>query len=163
MKEIFTLSQREVQRMQVLEQVVRGALSLKSATELMKVCYRQAKRLLARYRGDGPKGLSHRRRGRRPANAISPETRERVLTLHRDVYANFNDTQFVEMLADRERDRPSLAAGGQDPSQAPSPTAQTPQPTAAAASAGAPDAVGRQSPSLVRSPTAFREPPPCRR
>jgi transposase len=102
MKEIITLSQREVQRIQVLEQVIRGALSLKSATELMKVCYRQAKRLLARYRGDGPKGLSHRRRGRRPANAIGPETRERVLTLHRDVYTNFNDAHFVEMLAERE-------------------------------------------------------------
>jgi len=54
MKETIILSSREMQRVQVLEQVVRGALSLKAATEMIKVCYRQAKRLLARYRKEGP-------------------------------------------------------------------------------------------------------------
>lgn len=102
MKEIITLSQREVQRMQVLDQVVQGALSLKAATAVMKICYRQAKRLLARYRREGPKGLVHRRRGRPARNALGLELRERVLKLHEDVYAQFNDTHFVEMLAERE-------------------------------------------------------------
>jgi hypothetical protein len=62
MKEIITLSRHETQRMQVLEQVVRKSLSLKVGATLMKVCYRQAKRLAARYRKEGPKGLAHRRR-----------------------------------------------------------------------------------------------------
>jgi len=102
MKEIIALSQREVQRMQVLEQVMRGAISLKAATVMMKVCYRQAKRLFARYRREGAKGLVHRRRGQPARNALGPELRERVLRLHEDVYAQFNDTHFVEMLAERE-------------------------------------------------------------
>jgi transposase len=102
MKEIITLSRRELQRIQVLEQVVRGALSLKAATAIIKVCYRQAKRLLARYRREGPKGLAHQCRGRAAPNALGPEIRERVLTLHREVYAQFNDTHFVEMLEERE-------------------------------------------------------------
>ena len=66
MKEFIILSKREAQRMQVLEQVVRKSLTLKAGALLMKVCYRQAKRLLARYRREGPKGLVHRRRGRAP-------------------------------------------------------------------------------------------------
>ncbi|MGB7294354.1 MAG: helix-turn-helix domain-containing protein [Candidatus Aminicenantales bacterium] len=102
MKELITLSRREAQRMQVLEQVIRKALSLKEGARLMKVCYRQAKRLLARYRREGPKGLAHRRRGRAAPNAIGPEVRERVLALHREVYSQFNDTHFVEMLEERE-------------------------------------------------------------
>jgi transposase len=102
MKEIVALSRREVQRMQVLEQVMGGALSLRSATAMMKICYRQAKRLLARYRREGPKGLAHRRRGQPARNALGPEIRERVLKLHQDSYAQFNDTHFVEMLAERE-------------------------------------------------------------
>jgi transposase len=102
MKEIISLSRREMQRVQVLEQVVRGALSLRAATAMIKVCYRQAKRLLARYRKDGPKGLAHQRRGRTASNALGPEIRERILALHREVYAQFNDTHFVEMLKERE-------------------------------------------------------------
>ena len=102
MKETITLSTREVQRMQVLEQVVRGALSLKAGTGLMGICYRQEKRLLARYRREGPRGLAHRQRGQPARNAFGPETRDRVLTLHREHYAQFNDTHFVVMLEERE-------------------------------------------------------------
>ncbi len=102
MRELIILSRHETQRMQVLEQVVRKSVTLKAGAGLMKVCYRQAKRLLARYRGEGPKGLAHRRRGRAAANALGPQMRERVLALHREVYAQFNDTHFVEMLEARE-------------------------------------------------------------
>jgi transposase len=102
MKELIILSRREAQRIQVLEQVVRESLSLKAGATLMKVCYRQAKRLVARYRREGPKGLAHRRRGRAAPNALGPEIRERVLALHREIYAQFNDTHFVEMLEERE-------------------------------------------------------------
>jgi transposase len=102
MKETITLSRREMQRMQVLEQVVRKTHSLKAGAVLMKVCYRQAKRLLDRYRKEGPKGLAHRHRGCPAPNARGQEVRERVLGLHREVYAQFNDTHFVEMLEERE-------------------------------------------------------------
>jgi len=98
--------------MQVLEQVIRKSLSLKTGATLMKVCYRQAKRLVARYRTEGPRGLVHRRRGRAAPNALGPEIRERVLALLREVYSQFNDTHFVEMLEERERDGPPLAARG---------------------------------------------------
>jgi hypothetical protein len=108
MKEIITLSRREVQRMQVLEQVVRRALTLKAGTGLMGVCFRQAKRLLARYRREGPRGLAHRQRGQPARNALGPETHDLVLALHRERYAQFNDTRFVEML--EERDRPGDGA-----------------------------------------------------
>lgn len=102
MKEIIVMSDHELQRMQVFEQVLRGSLSLKSGTALIGVCYRQAKRLLRRYRDEGPKGLIHRRRGQRARNAIGQETRDRVLRLHRERYGQFNDTHFVEMLKERE-------------------------------------------------------------
>jgi transposase len=102
MKEIITLSRREMQRMQVLEQVVRKTVSLKAGAALMKVSYRQAKRLLARYRREGPKGLAHRHRGRSAPNARGQDVRQRVLTLHREVYGQFNDSHFVQMLEERE-------------------------------------------------------------
>jgi transposase len=102
MKEIIRMSEREVQRIQVLEQVSRGSLSLKAGKDLLGICYRHAKRLLRRYRDEGAKGLVHRRRGQPARNAIGAETRALVLRLHRERYGQFNDTHFVEMLAERE-------------------------------------------------------------
>ena len=84
MKEPVTLSKREVQRMQVLEQVKKGAVTLKAAAAMRKVSDRQAKRLWARYRREGPGGLTHQRRGQPARNGLGPEIRERVLVLHRD-------------------------------------------------------------------------------
>jgi transposase len=68
----------------------------------MGVCYRQAKRLLARYQREGLRGLAHRQRGQPARNAFGPETHDLVLALHREGYAQFNDTRFVEMLEERE-------------------------------------------------------------
>lgn len=102
MKESVTLSLREIQRIHVLERVLRGTLTLIEAVPLLLVCYRQAKRLLARYRKQGAAGLAHRRRGQPAHNACSRELRDRVLELRRERYKNFNDTHFVQMLAERE-------------------------------------------------------------
>ena len=102
MKERIVLSQRELQRVQVLEQVKSGHLTLVVGGDLLQVCYRQAKRLLGRYRTEGPQGLAHRRRGQPAHNELSPEVRARILSLHQERYAQFNDTHFVEMLAERE-------------------------------------------------------------
>ena len=96
------MSVGEAQRMQVLEKGMEGNATLKATSALMGVCYRQAKRLLARYREEGPGGLVHRRRGKPARNALGPEIRDRVVTLHQERYGLFNDTHFVQMLAERE-------------------------------------------------------------
>ncbi len=102
MKESVTLSSREIQRIHVLERICRGTLTLIEGVPLLRVCYRQAKRLLARYRKEGAFGLAHRRRGQPAHNAYGAELRDHVLSLRRGRYANFNDTHFVQMLAERE-------------------------------------------------------------
>lgn len=102
MEERIVLSSREIQRSLVLQKVLERGLTLKTAAKLMKLGYRQAKRLLVRLRRDGPKGLAHRNRGRKAANAYDPKIRHKVLALSHGRYAQFNDTHFVEMLAERE-------------------------------------------------------------
>jgi len=102
MKEKITLSMREIHRLKILEQVDRGALSLIYGTEVLKISYRHGKRLLARYRRDGPEGLAHKGRGRVAHNAFDPAVREIVIKLHQERYSQFNDSHFVEMLEERE-------------------------------------------------------------
>ncbi len=106
MKDTIHMSARELQRAQVLGQVDRGHLALYAAAVLLKVCYRQAKRLLARFRREGPPGLANRQRGHPARNAHPAKLREEVLALHQGRYMGlFNDRHFVQMLRERERIR----------------------------------------------------------
>lgn len=102
MKGTIELSRRELQRTQVLEQVEAGRLSLREGAGLMAVSYRQAKRLRARYRAQGPAGLAHRQRGQPARNALTQALRERIVALRQQQYSQFNDQHFTEMLAERE-------------------------------------------------------------
>jgi hypothetical protein len=54
------MSQGELQRVEVLTRVKRGQLRVVVAVPLLRVSYRQAKRLWKRYRKEGAAGLKHR-------------------------------------------------------------------------------------------------------
>lgn len=93
------MSTAELQRAGVLARVAAGTLSLRSAAAVMTVSYRQAKRLYARYRVDGAKGLTHRSVGR-PSNRASPSRlRRRVIALVREKYSGAIDERFGPTLA----------------------------------------------------------------
>ena len=168
MKEIVTLS-----RVSSADAGARagreGGSTLKAATALMKVCYRQAKRLLARYRREGPKGWLIGTGGSRPANAFGrgdaragPDASSGALCQVQR-YPLRRDAGGAGGSADRPGDGAPLAEGSRNRSQAAAPTAQTPEPASSPPADGAPDAVGRQPPPLVRSPAAALQPRPCHR
>lgn len=75
------MSDREFERAAVVRRVVAGELSVREATPLLGVCYRQARRLVARFRCAGMKGLVHATRGRRSNRAVSSAYRAEVLAL----------------------------------------------------------------------------------
>ena len=102
-KDILAMSQRERQRFHLLQMVIKGALSLVQAAAAMKISYRHAKRLAARFRQRGAAGLIHGNRGRPAANRMPTGLREKILALSTQSYALFNDTHFVEQLAQREQ------------------------------------------------------------
>jgi transposase len=94
-------------RVEVLARVKVGALSVKSAAVLLQVSYRQAKRLVRRYRAKGAKGLRHGNAGR-PSNHARPTAeRDRILGLIREKYsgpidARFGPTLVAEHLASED-------------------------------------------------------------
>jgi transposase len=101
MKEL-TLNPREQTRLEILNRVLEGWLSVPEAGQLMGVSERQAWRLLANYRKAGAAGLAHGNRGQRPVNAVPPAVRNQVITLARTRYAKVNHSHFTELLAERE-------------------------------------------------------------
>jgi transposase len=101
------MSARELTRVEVLARVKAGALSVKSAAMLLRVSYRQAKRLARRYRAAGAKGLRHGSAGRRSNHARPTAERDRVLALIREKYSGpvavrFGPTLAAEHLASED-------------------------------------------------------------
>jgi transposase len=102
MRETIALSQRELKRWHLLKLEQENRITLKEAAERMGLSYRQASRLKGKAVRDGPAGLVHSNRGRKAANRLDPQIRERILELSRSRYELFNDAHFTEKLATEE-------------------------------------------------------------
>jgi transposase len=85
------MSRREFERGAVFGRVACGELALRDAAALLKISYRQAKRLYKRFRAEGPTGLVHRSVGRVSNHAHAEGVRERVLELIRQHYGGKPD------------------------------------------------------------------------
>jgi hypothetical protein len=114
------MSQRERDRLAVLAGVKRGELTLVQASGLIRVCYRQTKRIWRRYQEEGDAGLVHRLRGQPSARRKPDAVRAAVLQLYEQKdYRDFGPTLLAEHLArqnievDHETVRRWLLAQGQ--------------------------------------------------
>lgn len=102
-KETVTLSKKELRRLTILNLVLTGEITVEQATGRLRLSLRQVRRLLAGYRQGGAATLAHGNRARKPAIALSDETKARVLGLAaQPCYAGCNDTHLAELLAQRE-------------------------------------------------------------
>lgn len=101
----ITMSQRELQRLPVVEAVRAKRITQVAAAGCLGISERQVRRLTARLQREGPHGLRHRGRGR-PSNHRCPEAlRQRVVALIRERYPDFGPTLACEKLAERHRIR----------------------------------------------------------
>lgn len=99
----ITMSQRELQRLPVIEAVRARRITQVEAAACLGLSERQIRRVQARLQQEGPPGLGHRGRGR-PSNRRYPERlRQRVLVLIRQRYPDFGPTLACEQLAARHR------------------------------------------------------------
>lgn len=97
---MILLSNKENKRAKVLSKVDRGDVTAAEAGEVLGLSVRQVRRLLSRYREEGPKALAHGNRGRSPAHALDDSTRLRIKDLALSKYAGFNHQHFTEKLAE---------------------------------------------------------------
>jgi transposase len=98
----FTLSQKELQRVQVISQCVQGNLACARAAELLDLSLRHVKRLKSRYRQGSAAALAHASRGQPSHRRLPQRVRERIVQLARTRYAGFNDHHLCEKLVEQE-------------------------------------------------------------
>ena len=113
------MSERELNRIEVLAQVDDGRLSVQNGANMLDITKRQMFRLLKTYRTDGAAAIRHKARGKTPNNKIHKAKRDYAVALVKDNYADFGPTLAAEMLAEhhgfkvsRETLRKWMAADG---------------------------------------------------
>src|SRR6266851_6789649 len=99
---MVTMSQKEFQRVKVIENAAGGRLSVREASRLLQLSARQVQRLKRRYRADSVGWVQHGNRGRSVPWAVSLPQKQLILTLARGKYQGFNDSHLAEKLRDEE-------------------------------------------------------------
>jgi transposase len=89
---LVIMSERELNRIEVLSQVTRGRMTAVTAANVLGLSRRQVHRLLKDFQTDGPAAIRHKARGRRSNNRIDPAVREFALTLVRENNIDFGPT-----------------------------------------------------------------------
>ena len=96
------MSQKEFQRVKVIENAADGRLSVREAARLLQLSERQVQRLKQRYRPDSIAWVQHGNRGRSMPWALPLPQQQLILTLARGKYQGFNDSHLTEKLRAEE-------------------------------------------------------------
>src|ERR1700682_6083121 len=99
---MVTMSQKEFQRVKVIENAAGGRLSVREGSRLLQLSARQVQRLKRRYQADSVAWVQHGNRGRSVPWAVSLPQKQLILTLARGKYLGFNDSHLAEKLRDEE-------------------------------------------------------------
>jgi transposase len=92
------MSRKEVRRPGLVQLAVAGTITTAAGARALALSPRQFRRLTARYRAEGVRGLVHRLRGRPSPRALDPAMRARVMHLIQTTYRDFNDCHCTEKL-----------------------------------------------------------------
>lgn len=100
-EELIQMSQKERDRVKVLDEAKQRQITQKQAAEQVGVTERWVRKLLARMRKEGDRAVVHRLRGRQSNRRIPEAAREKAVALVRREYGDFGPTLAREYLAER--------------------------------------------------------------
>ena len=93
-----TLTMKEEKRLEIVQRIFRGDLSVVEAAVIIGVSERHCYRLKARVIRDGAKGIVHGNRGRASPCKIKDKVVKRIVQLAGGKYRDFNDHHLSEKL-----------------------------------------------------------------
>ncbi len=102
MDKLLTMSEKELNRVEVIQRVKEKRLLQKEAAERLGVSERQIRRMLSRYRLEGARGLISQRRGKASNHQLSAEVKQKGLDLLHGKYRGFGPTLACEKLVEVE-------------------------------------------------------------
>jgi len=99
MKRVW-ITEVEMKRYKVLIDVLNGSINLRTASLLLGLSYRHTLRLKNRFEAEGIDGLLRRKPSKPPNMKITPEIRQMIVTLRRELYKDFNLLHLKDKLRD---------------------------------------------------------------
>jgi transposase len=97
-----TLTMRDEKRIEIIQGVFRGEVTVVEAAVLLGIGERQCYRIKGRVREQGAKGVIHGNRGRPSKRKTKEKTIKRIVELAQGKYQGFNDHHLTEKLTERE-------------------------------------------------------------
>src|ERR1700733_5366087 len=97
----ITMSERDLERIEVLTDVLAGRRTVAKAGTVLALSERQLYRLLARYEAGGGGALIHKARGRESNRTLNAGIRRYAIELVRAHYADFGPTLATEVLLEK--------------------------------------------------------------
>jgi transposase len=97
-----TLTMQDEKRIEMIQRVFRGELTVGSAAGLLGISERQCYRIKRRVSKQGAKGVVHGNRGRPCKRKTKEKTIKRIVELARGKYQRFNDHHLTEKLKEQE-------------------------------------------------------------
>jgi len=94
----LVMSQKEINRIDILEKTLQKRITKKEASKLLGISYRHTKRLVQKFRSEGAKGLIHRNRGKTSPKKTPDSTVDEVIRIYKERYDDFRPTFFTEKL-----------------------------------------------------------------
>src|SRR4029434_3141296 len=98
-----TLTMKEEKRLEIIQRVFRGELTVVEAGVVIGVSERRCLRIKARVTKRGAKGVVHGNRGRACKRKTKEKEVKRVVELAKGKYLGFNDRHLTEKLAEQEK------------------------------------------------------------
>src|SRR3984885_12419840 len=97
----ITMSERDLERIEVLTDVLAGRRTVAKAGTVLALSERQMYRLLAKYEAGGGGALIHKARGRESNRTLNAGIRRHAIELVRAHYADFGPTLATEVLLEK--------------------------------------------------------------
>lgn len=98
-----TLTMQEEKRIEIIQRVFRGELTVLRAAVILGISERQCYRIKRRVHQEGVKGVIHGNRGRRCRHKVKERIVGRVVELAQGKYLGFNDHHLTEKLKEHEQ------------------------------------------------------------
>ena len=100
MKGILTMSQRELDRLQIIKKIESKELRVEQGASLMGLSPRQTYRVLKKIKEEGSRGIIHKLRGKISNRGYPEELRKQVIRIYRSGYDDYGPTLFSEQLTE---------------------------------------------------------------
>ena len=92
MKQPLIMNGKDIERFRVMLKIKSGYITLKDASKILSISYRQTRRIYKRFIKEGIKGILHKSIGKKSNNSIDLNIKQDILNKYRQCFCGLGPT-----------------------------------------------------------------------